>query len=120
MMEAERRPDVAAIPHHHFHGLGAEAADKIIAEAGVGPRVSPGKLTPADVDQLHQAMQNVNLSDGQIDERAALRQPRAAAISGGGLRHHANRDGNQLAGLRPEPVARLDAQRAGDRHGPHG
>ena len=38
----------------------------------------------------------------------------------GGLRHHADRDGDQLAGLRPEPVARLAAQRPGHRDGPHG
>ena len=48
-----------------FQGLGAEAADKILAEADVGTRVSPGRLKPADVDRLHQALQNVNLSDGQ-------------------------------------------------------
>ncbi len=48
-----------------FQGLGAEAADKILAQADVGTRVSPGRLKPADVDRLHQALQNVNLSDGQ-------------------------------------------------------
>jgi DNA topoisomerase-6 subunit B len=48
-----------------FQGLGAEAADKILAQANVGTRVSPGRLKPADVDRLHQALQNVNLSDGQ-------------------------------------------------------
>ena len=40
-----------------------------------------------------------------VDERAPLRQPRAAAIPGRGLRHHANRHGDQLAGVRPEPIA---------------
>ena len=48
-----------------FDGLGAEAADKILAEADVGTRVSPGRLKPAEVDRLHQALQNVNLSEGQ-------------------------------------------------------
>ncbi len=48
-----------------FQGLGAEAADKILTAADVGVRVSPGRLKPADVDRLHQALQNVNLSDGQ-------------------------------------------------------
>ena len=28
-------------------------------------RVSPGKLKPAEIDQLHEAMQNVNLNEGQ-------------------------------------------------------
>jgi DNA topoisomerase-6 subunit B len=48
-----------------FQGLGAEAADKILAAANVGTRVSPGKLKSADVDRLHQAVQNVNISEGQ-------------------------------------------------------
>lgn len=48
-----------------FQGLGAEAADKILAEAKVGTRVSPGRLKPADVERFHQAMQNVNVSEGQ-------------------------------------------------------
>ncbi len=48
-----------------FQGLGAEAADKILAEANAGTRVSPGRLKSAEVDRLHQALQNVNLSDGQ-------------------------------------------------------
>ena len=48
-----------------FQGLGAEAADKILAAADVGTRVSPGRLKSADVDRLHQALQTVNLSEGQ-------------------------------------------------------
>ncbi|MEN6450060.1 MAG: DNA topoisomerase VI subunit B [Thermoguttaceae bacterium] len=48
-----------------FQGLGAEAADKILAQANVGIRVSPGKLKSADVDRLHQALQTVNISEGQ-------------------------------------------------------
>jgi len=48
-----------------FQGLGADSADKILAEANVGTRVSPGRLKPADIDRLHHALQNVNLSDGQ-------------------------------------------------------
>ena len=48
-----------------FQGLGAEAADKILAAARVGTRVSPKNLTSADVDQLHQAVQGVNISEGQ-------------------------------------------------------
>ncbi len=48
-----------------FDGLGGEAADRIIREAKFGTRQSPGKLKPAEVKQLHEAMQNVNLSEGQ-------------------------------------------------------
>ena len=48
-----------------FDGIGAEAADKIIAEAGMRPRVSPGKLEPEEISKLHEAMRNVNLNEGQ-------------------------------------------------------
>ncbi len=48
-----------------FDGIGAEAADKIIAEAGMRPRVSPGKLEPEEIAKLHEAMRNVNLNEGQ-------------------------------------------------------
>src|SRR5208283_3334524 len=48
-----------------FDGIGADAADKIIAEAGMRPRVSPGKLEPAEIVKLHEAMRNVNLNEGQ-------------------------------------------------------
>jgi DNA topoisomerase-6 subunit B len=48
-----------------FQGLGADAADKILTVADVGTRVSPGRLKAADVDRLHQAVQNVNISEGQ-------------------------------------------------------
>ncbi|MGD0896940.1 MAG: DNA topoisomerase VI subunit B [Thermoguttaceae bacterium] len=48
-----------------FDGIGPEAADKIIQEAGMRPRVSPGKLKAAELAKLHDAMRNVNLHDGQ-------------------------------------------------------
>jgi len=48
-----------------FDGVGPEAADKIIHEAGLRRRMNPGKLGDAEVDKLHQAMQSVNLQDGQ-------------------------------------------------------
>jgi DNA topoisomerase-6 subunit B len=48
-----------------FQGLGAETADKILTAANVGTRISPGRLKSADVDRLHHALQNVNLSEGQ-------------------------------------------------------
>ncbi|MBI3838229.1 MAG: DNA topoisomerase VI subunit B [Planctomycetia bacterium] len=48
-----------------FYGLGSEAADKIIKEAGIGPRTSPGKLKPAEIARLHEAMRSVNLEAGQ-------------------------------------------------------
>lgn len=48
-----------------FNGLGTEAADKILSQADIGVRVSPGKLKPKDVGKLHEAMQSVNLNEGQ-------------------------------------------------------
>jgi DNA topoisomerase-6 subunit B len=48
-----------------FSGLGAEAADKILAEAQLAPRQSPSKLKKAALDALHGAMQNVSVDEGQ-------------------------------------------------------
>ncbi|MDX1961754.1 MAG: DNA topoisomerase VI subunit B [Pirellulales bacterium] len=48
-----------------FAGLGSDAADKILAESGLGTRQSPGKLTKAEIQQLHAAMHSVNLDEGQ-------------------------------------------------------
>ena len=48
-----------------FYGLGSDAADQIIKEAGLGPRNSPGKLKGAEVTKLHEAMRSVNLEAGQ-------------------------------------------------------
>lgn len=48
-----------------FDGLGGDAADRILRTAKFGTRQSPGKLKPADIKRLHEAMQNVNLSEGQ-------------------------------------------------------
>ena len=48
-----------------FDGVGSEGADKIIKEASFGTRQSPSKLKSADIEKLHAAMRNVNLSDGQ-------------------------------------------------------
>jgi DNA topoisomerase-6 subunit B len=48
-----------------FDGLGVEAADQILHAAKLRRRMSPGKLTAAEIDRLHEAMQNVSLSDRQ-------------------------------------------------------
>ncbi|MBN2024506.1 MAG: DNA topoisomerase VI subunit B [Pirellulales bacterium] len=48
-----------------FDGLGLDAADRVITEAKVKTRVSPGKLKPKEIDHLHEALRNVNLHDGQ-------------------------------------------------------
>jgi DNA topoisomerase-6 subunit B len=48
-----------------FDGLGPVAADKILREAALPRRVSPGRLKAAELDRLHEAMQSVNLHDGQ-------------------------------------------------------
>jgi DNA topoisomerase-6 subunit B len=48
-----------------FEGMGTDGADKILQEAGLKTRISPGKLSEKDVTRLHDAMRNVNLDDGQ-------------------------------------------------------
>ncbi|MBN2580526.1 MAG: DNA topoisomerase VI subunit B [Pirellulales bacterium] len=48
-----------------FNGIGADGADKILAESALKTRVSPGNLKKAEIDKLHEALQNVNVSDGQ-------------------------------------------------------
>ncbi len=48
-----------------FDGLGTDAADRILKESKLGTRQSPGKLKLPDIRRLHEAMRNVNLSEGQ-------------------------------------------------------
>lgn len=48
-----------------FDGVGVPAADKIIQEAGLRRRMAPARLKDAEVTRLHEAMQSVNLHDGQ-------------------------------------------------------
>jgi len=48
-----------------FDGMGTAAADKIIQEAKLPTRVSPGNLDPEQLNRLHEAMRSVNLHDGQ-------------------------------------------------------
>jgi len=71
-----------------FDGIGNEAADKILREAKMGTRQSPAKLKKDEIAQLHAAMKNVNLSEGQSMQvfryanRVPLQfQPAACAIT---------------------------------------
>lgn len=48
-----------------FDGIGGEAADKILTEAKMGTRQSPGRLSKEERGRLHEAMRNVNLAEGQ-------------------------------------------------------
>lgn len=71
-----------------FDGIGSEASDKILTEAKMGTRQSPGKLKKEEIAQLHAAMKNVNLSEGQSMQvfryanRVPLQfQPAACAIT---------------------------------------
>ncbi len=48
-----------------FDGVGVQAADKIIHEAGLRRRMAPARLAEAEITRLHEAMQSVNLHDGQ-------------------------------------------------------
>jgi DNA topoisomerase-6 subunit B len=71
-----------------FDGLGATGADRIIAEAKLGTRQTPGKLGKDEFARLHEAMRNVNLSEGQTMQvlrfanRVPLQfQPAACAVT---------------------------------------
>ncbi|HEV3006891.1 MAG TPA: DNA topoisomerase VI subunit B [Pirellulales bacterium] len=71
-----------------FNGVGAEAAEKILKEADLGMRATPGKLKTADIDKLHTAMRSVSLDEGQTmnvlryANRVPLQfQPGACAIT---------------------------------------
>jgi DNA topoisomerase-6 subunit B len=71
-----------------FDGIGSEAADKILTEAKMGTRQSPGRLGKEEIALLHSAMRNVNLSEGQSMQvfryanRVPLQfQPAACAIT---------------------------------------
>jgi DNA topoisomerase-6 subunit B len=62
---------------HTFNGLGAEAADRILKAAQLGTRQTPKQLKPKERERLLQAMQNVNVAEGQTMEvmRYANRVP---------------------------------------------
>jgi DNA topoisomerase-6 subunit B len=71
-----------------FDGVGSEASDKILTEAKMGTRQSPARLKKEEIQQLHAAMRNVNLSEGQTMQvlryanRVPLQfQPAACAIT---------------------------------------
>jgi DNA topoisomerase-6 subunit B len=48
-----------------FDGLGFDAADRILKEANLKTRISPGKLKKPHIERLHEAMRNINLTSGQ-------------------------------------------------------
>jgi DNA topoisomerase VI subunit B len=62
---------------HTFNGLGADAADRILKSAALGTRQTPKQLKPKERERLLQAMQNVNVAEGQTMEvmRYANRVP---------------------------------------------
>lgn len=71
-----------------FDGLGPDAADRIIKAADLPNRVSPAKLKKQAVEKLYDAMQHINLSEGQTTQvlryanRVPLQfQPAACAIT---------------------------------------
>src|SRR6185295_6067719 len=71
-----------------FDGIGAAGAERIMTEARMGSRQSPSKLKKDEIAQLHGAMKNVNLSEGQSMQvlryanRVPLQfQPAACAIT---------------------------------------
>jgi DNA topoisomerase-6 subunit B len=71
-----------------FNGIGSEAAEKILTAAELGNRSSPSKLKKDEITKLHQAMQSVNIEEGQTmnvlryANRVPLQfQPGACAIT---------------------------------------
>ncbi len=60
-----------------FNGLGPTVAERILKQARLGTRQTPGRLKPKELDALLHAMQNVNISEGQSMEvlRFANRVP---------------------------------------------
>ena len=71
-----------------FSGVGSDAAEKILTEADLGNRASPGKLKKDEIVKLHEAMRSVNLEEGQTmnvlryANRVPLQfQPGACAIT---------------------------------------
>jgi DNA topoisomerase-6 subunit B len=71
-----------------FDGIGGQAADRIMEESKMATRQSPSKLAKPDIQRLHAAMRNVNLSEGQSMQvlryanRVPLQfQPAACAIT---------------------------------------
>lgn len=48
-----------------FDGMGFDAADKILEAAALRTRVSPANVTKPEIEKLHEAMQHVNIHDGQ-------------------------------------------------------
>ena len=49
-----------------FNGLGSDGAERILKEAKLGTRQTPSRLKPQQADALLHAMQNVNISEGQV------------------------------------------------------
>jgi DNA topoisomerase VI subunit B len=71
-----------------FDGIGAAGAEKILLQSKLGVRQTPAKLSNQEVAQLHDAMKNVNLTEGQTMQvlryanRVPLQfQPAACAIT---------------------------------------
>ncbi len=71
-----------------FDGIGAAGAEKILLQAKMGSRQAPSKLKKDEIAQLHAAMKNVNLTEGQTMQvlryanRVPLQfQPAACAIT---------------------------------------
>jgi DNA topoisomerase-6 subunit B len=48
-----------------FDGVGFDAADKLIEAAGLRTRVSPSNMKPEEIVKLHEALQHVNIHEGQ-------------------------------------------------------
>ena len=66
MLARERRPHAAAVSHHHVRRPGRDGGRQHSRRSRARhPRLSPGKLKTAEIAKLHEAMQSVNLDEGQ-------------------------------------------------------
>lgn len=71
-----------------FNGLGPDSAEKIIKSSNLTNRKNPKKLKPKELTKLHEAMQQINIAEGQsmnvlrYANRVPLQfQPKACAIT---------------------------------------
>ncbi len=88
-----------------FDGIGGDAADQILDRGQDGHSASPGKLKPRRSSAARRDAER-EPQRRPVDAGAALRQPRAAAVSARRVRDYPGDHGDQLALLRPDAVPR--------------
>ena len=103
LLGPERRPHAAPVPRHHLRRPGRRGRRPDPPRGQAAARACRrASSSDAEIDRLHEAMQNVNLHDGQTMTvlRYANRVP--LQFQAGGLRDHADGHVDELAGLRAD------------------